>query len=138
MESVTLLTGMPYVRAHGLYTGMAYAPSKPQQVLVWRAPLFSYLSKLTSVLAYTSSLVAVLWNKSSYVTHTDARAGWHQYTLPYSQKTFTAISLLLFAVGPFEYITALQCGYRLKWLSSTHANSQMGYPYIQGVGRCTR
>jgi len=32
---------MPYVRAHGLYTNMAYAPLR-QELLVWRAPLFSY------------------------------------------------------------------------------------------------
>lgn len=33
---------MPYVRAHGLYTGMAYVPLKATEVLVWRAPLFLY------------------------------------------------------------------------------------------------
>lgn len=33
---------MPYVRAHGLYTGMSYAPLKLNEVLVWRAPLFMY------------------------------------------------------------------------------------------------
>lgn len=33
---------IPYVRAHGLYTGMAYTPLRPNQLLVWRAPLFMY------------------------------------------------------------------------------------------------
>ena len=31
---------MPYVRAHGLYTNMAYAPTR-NEILIWRAPLFS-------------------------------------------------------------------------------------------------
>eukprot|EP00438_Fugacium_kawagutii_P011261 Skav224325 [mRNA] locus=scaffold1353:42774:70462:- [translate_table: standard] len=35
---------MPYVRAHGLYTNMAYAPTRGNEVLVWRAPLFSSMS----------------------------------------------------------------------------------------------
>ena len=46
IQSITSLAGMPYVRAHGLYTGMAYAPSKLQNVLVWRAPLFSSFVRL--------------------------------------------------------------------------------------------
>ena len=46
IQSITSLAGMPYVRAHGLYTGMAYAPSKLQNVLVWRAPLFSFFAKV--------------------------------------------------------------------------------------------
>eukprot|EP00429_Kryptoperidinium_foliaceum_P062109 CAMPEP_0176083718 /NCGR_PEP_ID=MMETSP0120_2-20121206/41888_1 /TAXON_ID=160619 /ORGANISM="Kryptoperidinium foliaceum, Strain CCMP 1326" /LENGTH=484 /DNA_ID=CAMNT_0017417509 /DNA_START=60 /DNA_END=1510 /DNA_ORIENTATION=+ len=33
---------MPYIRAHGLYTGMSYAPTRLNEVLVWRAPLFMY------------------------------------------------------------------------------------------------
>merc|ERR1712232_330905 len=32
---------LPYVRAHGLYTGMSYTPLR-NDVLMWRAPLFMY------------------------------------------------------------------------------------------------
>mmetsp|Transcript_44922 Transcript_44922/g.101686 ORF Transcript_44922/g.101686 Transcript_44922/m.101686 type:complete len:424 (+) Transcript_44922:945-2216(+) len=42
-EQVFYQTGfrLPYIRAHGLYTKVSYAPSKPA-ALFWRAPLFSY------------------------------------------------------------------------------------------------
>jgi len=45
-EQIYYQTGLrvPYVRAHGLYTGMSYVPTKNQQVLIWRAPLFVYVS----------------------------------------------------------------------------------------------
>ncbi|CAE7393110.1 unnamed protein product [Symbiodinium microadriaticum] len=56
-EQVYYQTGyrMPYVRAHGLYTGMAYAPSKPQQVLVWRAPLFSYVTTRCAIMHFMAA-----------------------------------------------------------------------------------
>ena len=51
-EQIYFQTGyrMPYVRAHGLYTNMAYAPTKSREVLVWRAPLFSYVTTRCAML----------------------------------------------------------------------------------------
>ncbi len=51
-EQIFFQTGyrMPYVRAHGLYTNMAYAPTKSREVLVWRAPLFSYVTTRCAML----------------------------------------------------------------------------------------
>ncbi|CAE7239095.1 unnamed protein product [Symbiodinium sp. CCMP2456] len=56
-EQVYYQTGyrMPYVRAHGLYTGMAYAASKLQHVLVWRAPLFSYVTTRCAIMHFTAA-----------------------------------------------------------------------------------
>lgn len=48
---------MPYVRAHGLYTNMAYAPTRGNEVLVWRAPLFSSWGLLSSMVFQCFSLV---------------------------------------------------------------------------------
>lgn len=45
---------MPYVRAHGLYTNMAYAPLR-QELLVWRAPLFSYVATRCAMAHFTAA-----------------------------------------------------------------------------------
>eukprot|EP00434_Breviolum_minutum_P005952 symbB.v1.2.005249.t1/scaffold304.1/size234131/8 len=56
-EQIYFQTGyrMPYVRAHGLYTNMAYAPTKSREVLVWRAPLFSYVTTRCAMLHFMAS-----------------------------------------------------------------------------------
>eukprot|EP00927_Polykrikos_kofoidii_P046588 TRINITY_DN40777_c0_g1_i1.p1 TRINITY_DN40777_c0_g1~~TRINITY_DN40777_c0_g1_i1.p1 ORF type:complete len:805 (+),score=94.80 TRINITY_DN40777_c0_g1_i1:142-2415(+) len=43
-EQVFYQTGkrVPYVRAHGLHTGVTYAPQLENQILFWRSPLFPY------------------------------------------------------------------------------------------------
>eukprot|EP00927_Polykrikos_kofoidii_P054553 TRINITY_DN48961_c0_g1_i1.p1 TRINITY_DN48961_c0_g1~~TRINITY_DN48961_c0_g1_i1.p1 ORF type:complete len:799 (+),score=82.67 TRINITY_DN48961_c0_g1_i1:79-2475(+) len=40
---------LPYVRAHGLYTSMSYTPLKTSEILVWRAPLFTYSTILCAM-----------------------------------------------------------------------------------------
>lgn len=54
-EQIYYQTGyrMPYVRAHGLYTNMGYAPTKPEEILIWRAPLFSYVTTRCAMMHFS-------------------------------------------------------------------------------------
>jgi len=47
---------MPYVRAHGLYTGMSYTPLKVSEVLMWRAPLFMYSTTRCAMLRFLQGM----------------------------------------------------------------------------------
>merc|ERR1712129_481562 len=47
---------VPHVRAHGLYTGMSYAPFRLQEVLVWRAPLFMYQTAQCAVARFLQGM----------------------------------------------------------------------------------
>lgn len=48
----------PYVRAHGLYTGMSYVPLKPAEILVWRAPLFIYQTSQCAILRFLDGMTS--------------------------------------------------------------------------------
>eukprot|EP00439_Symbiodinium_sp_Y106_P073795 s1310_g13.t13 len=87
-EQVYYQTGyrMPYVRAHGLYTGMAYAPSKLQNVLVWRAPLFSYVTTRCAVMHFIAANPGL---------NIDFRFMEEGESLPYAEvATFKAVALI--------------------------------------------
>ncbi|CAE7672925.1 unnamed protein product [Symbiodinium sp. CCMP2592] len=87
-EQVYYQTGyrMPYVRAHGLYTGMAYAPSKLQHVLVWRAPLFSYVTTRCAVMHFIAANPGL---------NIDFRFMEEGESLPYAEvATFKAVALI--------------------------------------------
>jgi len=57
-EQIYFQTGwrVPYVRAHGLYTGMSYVPTRQKQVLVWRAPLFVYTTVHCTILRFLEGM----------------------------------------------------------------------------------
>lgn len=57
-EQIHYQTGVrvPYVRAHGLYTGMSYTPMKLKEVLVWRAPLFVYQTTRCTIMRFLQGL----------------------------------------------------------------------------------
>eukprot|EP00928_Gymnodinium_smaydae_P090055 TRINITY_DN73906_c0_g1_i1.p1 TRINITY_DN73906_c0_g1~~TRINITY_DN73906_c0_g1_i1.p1 ORF type:complete len:835 (+),score=90.29 TRINITY_DN73906_c0_g1_i1:78-2507(+) len=46
---------LPYVRAHGLYTEMAYTPFLPQ-ILMWRAPLFVYSTTRCAMIRFLQGM----------------------------------------------------------------------------------
>lgn len=57
-EQIVYQSGLraPYVRAHGLYTGMSYVPLKANEVLVWRAPLFVYQTSQCSIYRFLEGM----------------------------------------------------------------------------------
>eukprot|EP00930_Biecheleria_cincta_P100925 TRINITY_DN92543_c0_g1_i1.p1 TRINITY_DN92543_c0_g1~~TRINITY_DN92543_c0_g1_i1.p1 ORF type:complete len:527 (-),score=77.20 TRINITY_DN92543_c0_g1_i1:33-1514(-) len=76
---------MPYVRAHGLYTEMAYTPLRSKTILVWRAPLFSYATNRCAMLHFLSA------NKVSVDFHFMDESD----NLPYSEVVnFKAVTLI--------------------------------------------
>jgi hypothetical protein len=71
-EQIYYQTGIrtPYVRSHGLYTNAVYSPRK-DDVLFWRAPLFSYPMLQCAIYQFYANMQEVadarkvLWNQSA-------------------------------------------------------------------------
>lgn len=77
---------MPYVRAHGLYTGMSYAPLRQQEILMWRAPLFIYTTMRCAMLRILEGMPEYKMH-FQFVEESDS--------LPYSQVSlYKAVALV--------------------------------------------